>query len=162
MIRWLVFIHILSALTFFLAHGTSAAMAFQIRKETNIERIKAMLDLSGTTMILMFISFLVLGVSGLILPFLFHFWNTGWVWLSIVLMLFVFFWMVFMNERNYKKLRRLVGLPYMVGSKELPAEPPASQEEIQAQIRSINVTQLVIIGFVIPAFVAWLMTFKPF
>jgi hypothetical protein len=162
MIRWLVFIHILSALTFFLAHGTSAAMAFQIRKETNIERIKAMLDLSGTTMILMFISFLVLGVSGLILPFLFHFWNTGWVWLSIVLMLFVFFWMVFMNERNYKKLRRLVGLPYMVGSKELPAEPPASQEEIQAQIRSINVTQMVIIGFVIPAFVAWLMTFKPF
>lgn len=162
MIRWLVFIHILSALTFFLAHGTSAAMAFQIRKETNIERIKAMLDLSGTTMILMFISFLVLGISGLILPFLFHFWNTGWVWLSIVLMLVVFFYMVFINERAYKKLRKLVGLPYMAGNKELPAEPPASQEEIQAHIRSINVTLLVIIGFVIPAFVAWMMTFKPF
>ncbi len=162
MIRWLVFIHILSALTFFLAHGTSAAMAFQIRKEKDIERIKAMLDLSGTTMILMFISFLVLGISGLILPFLFHFWNTGWVWLSIVLMLVVFFYMAFMNERAYKKLRKLVGLPYRAGNKELPAEPPASQEEIQAHIRSINVTLLVIIGFVIPAFVAWLMTFKPF
>ena len=162
MVRWLVFIHILSALTFFLAHGTSAAMAFQLRKEKDIERIKAMLDLSATTIILMFISFLVLGISGLILPFLFHFWNTGWVWLSIVLMLFVFFWMVFMNEREYKKLRRLVGLPYMVGGKHLPAEPPASQEEIQAHLRSINVIQLVVIGFVIPAFVAWMMTFKPF
>jgi small-conductance mechanosensitive channel len=162
MIRWLVFIHILSALTFFLAHGTSAAMAFQIRKETNIERIKAMLDLSNTTMILMFISFLALGLSGLTLPFLFRVWNTGWVWLSIALMLVVFFYMVFMNERAYKKLRKLVGLPYRAGNKELPAEPPASQEEIQAHIRSINVTLLVIIGFVIPAFVAWLMTFKPF
>jgi hypothetical protein len=109
MVRWLVFIHILSALTFFLAHGTSVAMAFQLRKETDTERIKAMLDLSATTIIFMFIAFLVLGISGLILPFLFQFWNTGWVWLSIVLMLIVFFWMVFMNERNYKKLRKLVG-----------------------------------------------------
>jgi hypothetical protein len=162
MIRWLVFIHILSALTFFLAHGTSAAMAFQIRKEKDIERIKAMLDLSNTTMVFLLISFLVLGISGLILPFLFRVWNTGWVWLSIVLMLVVFFWMVFMNERNYKVLRKLVGLPYRVGGKELPAEPPANREEIQAHIRSINVTQLVVIGYVIPAFVAWLMTFKPF
>jgi membrane protein implicated in regulation of membrane protease activity len=162
MIRWLVFIHILSALTFFLAYGTSAAMAFQIRKETNFERIKAMLDLSNTTIMFLFIAFLVMGISGLILPFLFQVWNTGWVWTSIVLMLVVFFWMVFMNERNYKKLRRLVGLPYMVGGKEFPAEPPASQEEIQVHIRSINVTQLVIVGYVIPAFVAWLMTFKPF
>jgi hypothetical protein len=162
MIRWLVFIHILSALTFFLAHGTSVAMAFQIRKETDNERIKAMLDLSSTTMGFLFISFLVMGLSGLILPFLFHVWNTGWVWLSIVLMLLVFFWMVFMNERNYKKLRRLIGLPYMVGGKEFPAETPASQDEIQAHIRSINTTQLAIVGYIIPAFVAWLMTFKPF
>jgi hypothetical protein len=162
MVRWLVFIHILSALTFFLAHGTSVAMAFQLRKETDTERIKAMLDLSATTIIFMFIAFLVLGISGLILPFLFQFWNTGWVWLSIVLMLIVFFWMVFMNERNYKKLRKLVGLPYMVGNKEHPAEPPASQDEIQAHIQSISLTQLVLIGFVIPAFVAWMMTFKPF
>jgi small-conductance mechanosensitive channel len=162
MIRWLVFIHILSALTFFLAHGTSAAMAFQIRKETDIERIRAMLDLSGTTIMLMFISFLVMGLSGLTLPFLLHFWNTGWVWLSIVLILVVFFWMVFMNERSYKKLRKLVGLPYMIRNKNFPAEPPANQEEIHAHIRSINVTQIVIIGFIVPAFVAWLMTFKPF
>ncbi len=83
-------------------------MAFRIRKETDHERIKAMLDLSGTTVAFMFFSFLAMGVSGLILPFLFHFWNKGWVWLSIVLTLFVFIWMGFMNERNYKVLRRLV------------------------------------------------------
>ena len=32
LIRWLVFLHVLSAITFFLAHGTSVAMTFQVRK----------------------------------------------------------------------------------------------------------------------------------
>jgi len=54
LVRWLIFVHVLASLTFFLAHGTSAAMAFQLRKETNIDRIRAMLDLSGTTAIWMF------------------------------------------------------------------------------------------------------------
>lgn len=48
-IPWLIFLHILTALTFFLAHGTSVAMAFQIRKETDFARMRAMLDLSAST-----------------------------------------------------------------------------------------------------------------
>ena len=42
LIRWLIFLHILSALTFFMAHGTSAAMAFKVRRETDFARIRAM------------------------------------------------------------------------------------------------------------------------
>src|SRR3989304_4380836 len=49
LIRWLIFLHVLAALTFFLAHGTSAAMAFKIRKETDFTRIGAILDLSWST-----------------------------------------------------------------------------------------------------------------
>jgi hypothetical protein len=162
LIRWLVFIHVLASITFFLAHGTSAAMAFQLRKETNIQRIHALLDLSGTTMIAMFVSFMIMGLTGLIMPFLIKIWGKGWVWLSIVLMVFVFFYMVFQNEKNYKILRKLVGLPYMKGSKELPAEPPASEEEILAHIRKISVHGLITVGYVIPAIVLWLMVFKPF
>ena len=98
LIQWLVFLHILSALTFFLAHGTSAAMAFQVRKETDFTRIRALLDLSWSTMILMGISFLLMGLTGIILPFLFHIWNKGYIWLSIVLMAFVFIYMAMYNE----------------------------------------------------------------
>jgi hypothetical protein len=130
LVRWLIFIHVLSSITFFLAHGTSATMAFQLRKETNIERIRTMLDLSGTTIMLMFMSFLVMGLTGLIMPFLIKIWNQVWVWLSIVLMIYVFVHMSIRNDKTYKALRRLVGLPYMKGSKEFPAEPPASEEEI--------------------------------
>src|SRR4030095_15552089 len=120
LIRWLIFLHILSALTFYMAHGTSAAIAFKIRKETDFARIRAMLDLSWSTMIIMGVSFLIMGLTRLILPFLIHIWNKGYIWVSMVLMLFVFIYMAMFNETSYNQLRRLVGLPYMKGNKELP------------------------------------------
>lgn len=162
LIQWLVFLHILSALTFFLAHGTSAAMAFRVRKERDFARIRAMLDLSESTIELMFLSFLAMGLTGLALPFLLRIWDQGWIWVSIVLMVFVFTWMVWMNERAYKTLRKMVGLPYRQGSREYPAEPPASAEDVTAQLKKLNVRGLVVVGYLIPAFVLWLMIFKPF
>ena len=162
LIRWLIFIHVLSAITFFLAHGTSAAMAFQLRKETNIERIRTMLGLSGKTIMVLFVFFLVMGLTGLIMPFILKIWNQGWIWVSIVLMVFVFFHMTLRNEKTYKTVRKLAGMPYMKGSKEYPAEPPASDEEILAHIRKISVYELIAVGYVVPAFVLWLMVFKPF
>jgi hypothetical protein len=136
LIRWLIFLHVLSALTFFLAHGASAAMTFRVRKETDFVRIRAMLDLSESTIEIMFVSFLVMGLTGVALPFFIHIWNKGWVWVSIILMVFVFIWMVWMNERAYKTLRKLVGLPYRQGSKEYPAEQPASAEDVAAFLLS--------------------------
>ena len=162
LIRWLIFLHILAALTFFLAHGASAAMAFKIRKETDFTRIGAMLDLSWSTAIVMGISFLIMGLTGLVLPFLIHIWNKGYIWVSIVLMLFVFIYMAVFNETHYKQLRRLVGLPYMKGNKELPAEYPSSPEEVAALLDKTGVTGLVVVGYIIPAIVLWLVIFKPF
>ena len=162
LIRWLIFLHVLSALTFFLAHGASAAMVFKVRRETDFVRIRAMLELSESTIEIMFVSFLAMGLTGLALPFFIHIWNKAWVWLSIILMIFVFTWMVWMNERAYKVLRKLVGLPYRQGSKEYPAELPASAEEVAIQLRKTGVTGLIVVGYLIPAFVLWLMIIKPF
>lgn len=160
--KWILFLHVLSSITFFLAHGASAATAFRIRKETDFTRIRAMLDLSATTFMAMIISFLVMGLSGLALPFMVKLWDKWWIWISIVLMVVVFFWMAMFNEKGFKHLRRLVGLPYMIGGKEFPAEPSASAEEVAAHLKKINLNTLVIVGYVIPAIVLWLMVFKPF
>lgn len=162
LIRWLIFLHVLGVLTFFLAHGASAAMAFKIRKETDFARIRAMLDLSWSTGILVVVSFLVMGLTGIILPFLIHIWNKGYIWASIVLMLFVFIYMAVFNETHYKQLRRLVGLPYMKGSKQLPAEPPSSPKEVAALLSKTSPIPLFIVGYGVPAIVLWLMIFKPF
>ena len=162
LIRWLIFLHVLAALTFYMAHGALVAMAFKVRKETDFARIRAMLDLSNSTMITMGMAFLVMGLTGLILPFLIHIWNRGYIWVSIVLMLFVAIYMAAFIVTHYMELRRLVGLPYRKGSKELPAEPPSSPEEVAALLKKTSVTGLVVIGYVIPAIVLWLMIFKPF
>ena len=162
LVRWLVFIHVLSAITFFLAHGAAAAMVFRVRSETDFTRIRAMLDLSISTVKLYFLSFLIMGLTGLIMPFMIHIWNQVWVWLSIVLILFVAIWMSLVNEKQIKQLRRLVGLPYMQRNKEYPAEPPSSPEAVAALLKSINPIQWVLVGYGIPAVVLWLMIFKPF
>lgn len=162
LVKWLIFLHVLGAVTFFLGHGAAAAMAFQLRKETRLERIRAMLDLAVTMLPLYFGAFLVMGITGLIMPFIIGLWGELWIWLSIVLMLFVTIWMSVFNEKAYKVLRRLAGQPYMVGNKNFPAEEPATEEEIRAHIESIDLRGLVVIGYVIPVIVLWMMVFKPF
>jgi hypothetical protein len=148
-------------ITFFLAHGAGAAMAFRIRKETSIERIGAMLDLSSTPFMIYMLSYVLMAVTGIAMLLLLRLWARGWVWVSIALMLFVFIWM-FRLARPYAKLRRMVGLPYFEGREEHPAEPADSEEAVAEHIRTLGVWQFVVVGYVVPAFVLWLMFFKPF
>jgi hypothetical protein len=162
LVRWLVYLHVLAAITFFLLHGASAAMAFRVRRERDFNRIRAMLDLSWGTTIPMGIAFLVLAATGVILPFLVHIWDRGYIWVSIVLMVGVFVYMSVFNEGHFKELRRLVGLPYMKGNKEYPAEPPASQAAVEALLERTSIAGLMVAGYIVPAIVLWLMLFKPF
>jgi hypothetical protein len=162
LVRWLVFVHVLAAIAFFFFHGVSALMAFRVRRETDFGRIRALLDLSSASVPPMGVSFLIMGLTGLILPFLVQIWDRVYIWLSIALMLGVFVYMAVFNETHYKELRRMVGLPYMRGSKNYPAETPCSPEEVEAHVRSTNIVPLAAAGFVVPAVVLWLMLFKPF
>jgi hypothetical protein len=162
LVRWLVFIHVLAAIGFFFFHGVSAAMAFKVRKETDFARIRALLDISAANVPFMAASFMTMALSGIVLPFLVHIWDRGYIWVSIVLILGVFIYMAVFNESHYKELRRLVGLPYMRGSKSLPAEAPSTPEQVEAHIKRTNVAPLAVAGFGVPIIVLWLMIFKPF
>jgi hypothetical protein len=153
---------VLAAIAFFLFHGVSAVMALRIRRETDFARIRALLDLSASTMLPMVASLLLMGLTGIVLPFLVHIWDRVYIWLSIALILGVASYMAVFNESHYKQLRRMVGLPYMKGNKEYPAEPPCSQQEVDAFIKGISVTPLALAGFGVPSIVLWLMIFKPF
>lgn len=104
----------------------------------------------------------IMGLTGLILPFIIHLWGRVYIWLSIMVMIFVFIYMAMFNETHYKELRRMVGLPYMRGNKRLPAETPCSPEEVAELLRKTNTTSLTLVGYGIPAIVLWLMIFKPF
>jgi small-conductance mechanosensitive channel len=159
--RWLLLLHVLSVITFFLAHGAGAAMSFRMRRETVPERMRAMLDLSGSTVMTYLLAYLLMGLTGITQLIGLRLWSSGWVWVSIGLMLFVFLWM-YRISRPYATLRRLVGLPYMKGNVPQAAEPPATDEAIVEHVSTLGPMQFVVVGYVVPAFVLWLMVFKPF
>lgn len=110
------------------------------------DRMRAMLDLSGSPLLVYMLSYLVMGITGITMITLLKLWTWGWVWVATGAMLFVFLWM-YRISRPYAKLRKLVGLPYMEGRVDHPAKPPASDEVIVEHVRTLGVTQFVVVGY---------------
>jgi hypothetical protein len=158
-----VFLHVVSVLGYLLAHGVSASVSFALKKERDIHRVRALLDLSGASYPVMLWTLLATVAFGLIAAFLnMAWWKFGWIWLSIVLLIAIVVLMASHGAAVFGEIRKSVGLPYMVKGKPFPAEPARSNEEIYAELAKVNPTLLLIIGYGGYAIIAWLMTAKPF
>lgn len=162
MYRWVVFLHILAAFAFFMAHGASAVMAFRLRHEQKLERIQAILDLSNAALPVMYYSVLVLIIAGVIAGIMGNWFSQGWIWASLVLIVVLFGWMYYYVFRYYTPVRKVVGLPYRDRSGEHTPDAPGSETEIAAVIGATNPTLLLGVSFGLVAVILWLMMFKPF
>src|SRR5258706_6078509 len=93
---WIVFVHVVGGFTFALAHGASAAAALRLRHERELERVRALLDLSQSASGLMYTSVVLLLTAGngggLVAGPL----GRGWMWAAIVLLVLM---LVFMYAR---------------------------------------------------------------
>lgn len=158
-----VFLHVASVLGYLLAHGVSAAVSFALKKERDIARVRALLDLSLASYPAMLWTLLAIVVFGLAAAFLnMAWWKFGWIWVSIILLIVIIVLMALHGAAVFGEIRKAVGLPYMVKGKPFPAEPVKSDEEINAALARANPTLLLIIGYGGFAVIAWLMTAKPF
>ena len=163
MYRWIVFLHIAGIFGFLLAHGSSAAMAFALRRERNPERIRALLDLSGSTMSVLYLSLLVLIAAGIISAFMGHWWGRGWVWASIILLVAMVVGMWTIGSQHYHQVRKAVGSGYMQGMKFYPPEPElATPEALDALLARGQPMLLAAIGYGGALVITGLMWFKPF
>jgi small-conductance mechanosensitive channel len=162
MYRWVVFLHILSAFAFFMAHGASALMAFRLRRERGIDRIRAILDLSNAALPAAYLSLMVLVLAGIAAGAMGHWFSQGWIWTAIVLLVVLWIGMFMYASRFYAPIRKAVGLPYRDRQGEHPAEPPASEAEITALVQAANPLVLLVPSFALIAVILWLMMFKPF
>jgi hypothetical protein len=162
MFDWVVYVHVLSAMLFFLMHGASAAASFMLRKERKLERIQALLDVSQSTNGMGQGALLVLLATGVAEGFIDSQWSTGWLWTSVALFFVIVFAMFGVGTLYYGKVRKAAGLQYMEGSKVLPAEKPASADEIARLLDSPRAMILGGIGLLGMAAILWLMMFKPF
>ena len=165
MYNWVVFLHVVAAMTFFLAHGAAAAVAFKIPGERKPERIKALLELSTSTLRVMFLSLLVLLLAGIVAGFIGRWWNQAWIWISLVSMIAIFIWMTYYSRRTYAPLRKAIGLEYfegMTGGTPNPPVEPLPDDQILAISSATSPTTVVAAGYVVSLLILWLMIFKPF
>ena len=158
-----VFLHVVFVFGYLLVHGVSAAVAFALKKERDLNRVRALLDLSAASYPAMLWTLLAIVVFGLIAAFLqMTWWRMGWIWVSIVVLVVIVVLMAIYGAAVFGDIRKAVGLPYMVKGKPFPAEPVKSDEEIYAVLAKINPTLLLVVGYGGFAVIAWLMRVKPF
>jgi hypothetical protein len=160
--EWIKFLHVVTAITFMVTHGTSIAISFRLKHEKDVERIKALLDVSGVMWGAMMLSLLAGGIAGIVLGFMLSWWSQWWIWISVILLVGLTIWMFTIGQGTYHQLRRTLGMPFQAGSKEMPAQEPAPVEESYALIEKTKPVLMLVLGYGGFVVIIWLMMFKPF
>ncbi len=160
LIKWL---HILSVLIFFFSHGVSMAAAFYLTKEKNPDRLRALLDVSRSTLMPMSMSLLLVLVFGVTLTFIGKWSTYFWPWLALVLLIAMAVWMTVYGRAVYSPIRKALGLPYMTGAGQSnPPVEPASMDEVYALVAKSNPRLQTYVGLIFTIIILSLMVFKPF
>jgi hypothetical protein len=155
-------IHVLAALAFVLAHGTSAAVSLRLRTLRDRATIVAYLDLSERTMGATYVALLVVFVGGIISGIAGGYWTSGrlWLWASLAIFLGIAFEMSFVRWRYLLRVRNALGIaPDQRAGK---GPPPASDEELAAALDSRLPVVNIVVGVGGIAILVWLMMMKPF
>jgi hypothetical protein len=153
--NWWKFLHVAGVIAFVLFHGVSVGAALRVRKERDRGRIAALLQFSGSSVRAMYISLLWLIVFGVVAGIKGLYWNDGWFWISIGILVLVAVEMGAVAGPYYRRLKEAVEVrPSGV--------PRRSDEELELILRSRVAIWNAAVGFAALAVIVWLMIFKPF
>jgi hypothetical protein len=159
---WIKLLHVIGAFGFVLAHGASAFAAIRIRSEREPARVTALLDLSGTSMSLMYLSLLVLLAAGIAAGFIGGFWGRLWIWAAIAVLVVVTVAMFVLGSQHYSNVRRAVGIKAYNDPKDAPPPEPMATAELETLLASNRPYLLAALGGVGLLVIVWLMVLKPF
>ena len=152
--RWLVFIHIVGVLGFVMSHGVSMMVALRLRKERDRNRIAELLQFSGSSVMASYISLGILLIGGVWAGFRLDWWEYGWIWVSLGVLVFMIVEMGAVARPYYRRLKEAVEIrPSGV--------PRRSDEELDAMLRSRLPLLNTVLGYASLLFITWLMVWKP-
>ncbi|MCA1832934.1 MAG: hypothetical protein ABR548_00445 [Actinomycetota bacterium] len=155
---WLVFAHLVGVFGFLIAHGVSVSVGLKLRKERDRDRITALLQLSGATVIWLYVSLGVLTAAGLwaaIGPQP-KWWSfKKWPKVSLGVLLFASVAMIAMARPYYRRLKEKMQM-------RASGVPMASEEELADILQSPIPVVLAVIGFGSLGVILWMMVLKPF
>ena len=156
-----VFVHATTILLFFVAHGTSMAVAFALKRETDPARVRALLDLSRFSLGVPVMVLIVLGLlTGIAAGFMGGHWGSAWLWISIVLFVLVGGLMTPLATFRLKPMRAAAGMPAETGVPEAP--PQENPEELRRLIDAWNPLVPASMGLIAFIVILYLMMAKPF
>jgi hypothetical protein len=161
----MVYLHVLATFTFLITHGVSSFIALRLRNQRDPALARAWMMVyydNGLYYTALYGSLLTILITGIISAFMGKWWQFGWIWLSLALLIGIIVSMTFMAATHYSKVRKALGMPYLENWKSQPAGDPAPPEEIEALLANSPAITLAIIGFGGIAVILWLMMFKPF
>lgn len=153
--RWIVYIHVASAISFFIIHGASINVAFRLRREREPERIRGLLQLSSGTITLSYVFLALLLGAGIWAGFLGDWWGQRWIWTALVLLVVITGLMFPFGTLYYRKVRDILDLA-------TPSVRAQVMEEVDSRLSSVRPWVLAFIGYGGLLVILWLMMFKPF
>ena len=157
---WIVFIHAACVLLFFIAHGASMAVAFRVKRETDPDRLRALLDLSRASMGPATGIVAGIGVlAGIVAGFMGNYWGQLWIWISLGLFLLVGFTMTPMVTFPLNAIRAAAGQPNRRTPNVAPAENLEELRRLQAAWNPVPIGIGGIVAFLV---ILYLMMLKPF
>jgi uncharacterized membrane protein len=153
--NWWKFLHVIGVVAFVLFHGVSAVAGLRLRKERDRGRIAALLQFSGSSVRGMYLALAWLVVFGVVAGIKGLYWNDGWFWISIVILVAVGAEMGMVARPYYQRVKEAVEVrPSGV--------PRRSDEELELILRSRVSLWNAVLGFAALVVITWLMIFKPF
>jgi uncharacterized membrane protein len=152
--RWWVLLHVAGAFGFVMAHGVSAYAVLRLRNERDPARVSQLLEMSSSSVGVMWNAIGLLLLGGIVAGFTGHFWGQGWIWGAIVLLVAVTIAMYVVATPWVKRLRTVSGA-MAEGSRAV------SQEQFEDILRSRRPYTIAVIGFAGLLAILYLMIFKP-
>jgi MFS family permease len=150
------FLHVLSAMAYFLFHGAVASVAFAIKREPGPKRIEVL----SAVMVFAYAGAPIAGgglvLTGIILGIMGHWWGDRWIWASVAVLLVIG---ILMNR---------LGKPYMTEGFARASTPnaqiqPQARRGMSGGMRAFLVHPMffTVMGLIGLTTVLWLMMFKP-
>ena len=162
---WIVFAHVTGVLLFFIAHGTSMAVAFRLKRERDPARVRALLDLSSWTLGVWPLVALVVGlVAGIAAGIAGGWFGQAWIWISLVLLVLISGAMTPMGAGRLNAVRAAAGTRAIDPFSRRPPEPPPGEDvaALEQALAAWDPRPGALMGFGGFVIILWLMFFKPF
>ncbi len=159
MYNWLVFLHILCAFLFILAHGVNVAAMLKFRGEPDPVRSLTFFNIVPDIKFVRYL-YVTMGVFGFASAFTSTWWKQGWTWTSAGVFLIIS-WVMYKYGAGYYSII-FDASNRLIEAKKANTDLPAAQQEFDHARNAPHATIVSVVGLVGLAIILWLMRFKPF